>query len=238
MYEELSSPVAPETAALHAQELQSFSQPGEWWTAAERTAMAAESRKERCAAGIQESIGDEALAESAELSETARRVIGAVALGGTDIDREYCHEAIDDLGEEPYVELVGVVARLAHLDVFARGVGIAAPALAAPVDGTQPRQQRPAQASDEGFFVASVPPAPAGGDLARWIYGGDFPAANILRSLSLVPDEARRLNAVMSIEYCSMAEITDMSYSPQPPLSRPQVEFVAARVSALNQCFY
>jgi len=238
LYADSQFPVAPEVEALHQDELASFSRPGTWWNAAERTAIAAEARKLRCAAGVQESIGDEALAEAAALAEPVRRVIGKVALGGADVDREFVEQAIaDGLGEEAYVEAIGICARIAHLDVFARGIGVPSRRLAEPAGEHPPARERPEAAMDEGFFTASVPSGRRGGELAKSLYGEGI-APNILRSLSLVPDEARRLIGIMETEYLTPEQIMDFGYSGFDDLARPQLELVAARVSALNQCFY
>lgn len=238
LYADSAFAVSAGTAKLHADELQSYAEPGTWGTAVERTAIAAEARKARVEAGIQESIGDEHRADDAGLPAAARQLARDVALGGTTIDRDYC-AAIQAAGvtEGAYVEIVGLVARLAHLDVFARGIGVPARALGTPVDDRPPTFERPSAAKNEGFFTATVPSPPAGGELAESLYSGRE-AANILRSLSLVPDEARRLIRVMADEYFSMETIFDLKLSSHEALSRPQIELVAARVSALNQCFY
>ena len=238
LYADAVFPVPAATAELHADELRSYAEPGTWGTAAERTTIAAEARRARVDAGIQESIGDEHLVDSAGLPAAARQLARDVALGGTTIDRGYC-AAVQATGvtEGAYVEIVGLVARLAHLDVFARGIGVPARALATPNDDHAPTFERPPEATNEGFFTATVPNAPAGGELAVSLYG-KHKAANILRSLSLVPDEARRLNRIMDQEYFSMENIFDLTHSSHAALSRPQIELVAARVSALNQCFY
>lgn len=238
LYADSAFPVSAATAQLHADELQSYAEPGTWGTAAQRTAIAAEARRARAAAGIQESIGDEHLVDGAELPAAARQLARDVALGGVNIDRAYCTDAqAAGVTEGAYVEIVGLVARLAHLDVFARGIGVPARALGDPVDDRAPTFERPPVAKNEGFFTATVPNAPAGGELATTLYG-KHQAANILRSLSLVPDEARRLNHIMDQEYYSMETIFDLTHSSHEALSRPQIELVAARVSALNQCFY
>lgn len=238
LYADSAFPVSDATADLHADELQSYAEPGTWGTAAQRTAIAAEARKARVDAGVQESIGDEHLIDGAELPAAARQLARDVALGGTTIDREYCADVqAAGITEGAYVEIVGLVARLAHLDVFARGIGVPARELGTPVDDHPPTFERPSAAKNEGFFTATVPNAPAGGELAQTLYGGRE-AANILRSLSLVPDEARRLIRMMAREYFSMETIFDLKLSSHEALSRPQIELVAARVSALNQCFY
>jgi hypothetical protein len=238
LYTDTTLPVPAETELLHEDELLSFARAGTWGTAAQRTAIAAEARKARTEARIQESIGDEALADIVELPEPARRVARSVALGGIDIDREFCEQAqADGLTEGAYVEIVGLVARLAHLDVFARGIGIPSRELHEPSEDKPPSMSRPSEAKKEGFFTASIPSAPEGGELAVELFGSD-PAPNILRSLSLVPDEARRLNTVIDQEYFSLETIFDLTYSSLEGISRPQLELVAAKVSALNQCFY
>jgi len=238
LYADSDFPVSTETEALHTDELLSYARPGTWGTAAERTAIAAEARRARTEAGIQESIGDEHLAETATLPDAARRLARAAALGGVEINRDYCEKTqAEGVTEGAYVEIVGLVARLAHLDVFARGIGVPARKLGEPVDDRPPTFERPDVAKQEGFFTASVPNAPEGGELAKSLYG-KHQAPNIVRSLSLVPDEARRLDRVMNAEYFSMETIFDLGYSSHEALSRPQIELVAARVSALNQCFY
>jgi len=195
-------------------------------------------RKTRCDAGVQESVGDEELASIGNLPDAALRVAGAVARGGIEIDRAFCMQAqADGVTEGAYVEIVGLVARLSHLDVFARGIGVPSRILPEPVDDTKPSYERPAEATQEGFFTATVPNYPEGGALAESLFG-QGPVANVSRSLSLVPDEARRLIAVISQEYFSAETITDFTYSSHAALSRPQIEIVAAKVSEFNQCFY
>jgi hypothetical protein len=238
LYSDAEHPIAAETQALHESELLSFARPGTWGTAKQRTAIAAHARSARCEAGVQESVGDEALADSDSLPDAAIRLARSVALGGVGIDQDYCDQTqIEGVTEGAYVEIVGLVARLAHLDVFARGIGLPSRKLADPVDDQAPSQQRPATATKEGFFTASVPNPPEGGDVARSLFG-DHPVPNILRSLSLVPSEAERLINVLNEEYFSMDTMMDLSYSSHDALTRPQLELVAARVSALNQCFY
>lgn len=238
LYSDTELEIAAQTEVLHEDELLSFARVGTWGTAAQRTAIAAEARKARCAAGVQESVGDEALADLVELPEPARRVARAVALGGINIDRDFCQQAqADGVTEGAYVEIVGLAARLAHLDVFARGIGVPVRKLGAPVEDREPSRERPSVAKKEGFFTASIPSAPAGGELAVSLFGNQ-PAPNILRSLSLVPDEARRLNALLNQEYFSMETIFDFTYSSHNSITRPQLELIAAKVSELNQCFY
>ena len=238
LYADADFPVSAATEKLHADQLHSYTRPGTWGTARQRTAIAATARKARCDAGVQESVGDEDLASLGELPVAAVRVARAVALGGIGNDREFCMQAqAEGVTEGAYVEIVGVVARLAHLDVFARGIGVPSRKLGDPVDDKEPSRERSAAAKREGYFTATVPSWPEGGALAESLFGKN-PAPNILRSLSLVPDEACRLIAIMAQEYFSGETIGNFTLSTHEALSRPQIEIVAAKVSEFNQCFY
>ncbi len=238
LYSDTSLPVPPAFASLHEDEMLSFARPGTWGSAKQRLAIAAEARKARVEAGVQESVGDEALTDAADLPDAARRLARDIALAGLGIDRDYCKKTqTEGLSEGAYVEIVGLVARLAHLDVFARGIGVPCRKLPEALEDKAPSMQRPAVATEEGFFTASIPSAPEGGELALELFGSE-PAPNIVRSLSLVPEEARRLNAVLDAEYFTAETIFDLTRSSLRALSRPQMELLAAKVSALNQCFY
>ena len=105
LYADTSLPIPEEFEALHADELLSFARPGTWGTAAQRITIAAEIRKTRVEAGVQESVGDENLCDTAEVPEAARRVARAAALGGIEIDRAFCAKAqADGLTDGAYVE--------------------------------------------------------------------------------------------------------------------------------------
>jgi len=70
--------------------------------------------------------------------------------------------------------------------------------------------------------------AAEGGDVGEELYGKN-PAPNMLRALSLVPSEARRLICAIDDEYVVLESAMDMTHSSQRALTRPQVELVAAR---------
>ncbi len=238
LYPDTNLPVPSATDAIHADELLSFARPGTWGTAAQRRAIAAEARQARCEAGVQESVGDEDIAGSADLPAAARRLAREVALGGIGIDRRFYEQTLQEgVTEGAYVEIVGVVARLAQLDVFARGLGIPSRELPEAVEDASPSMERPGEAMQLGFFTAAIPDAPQGGALAVELWG-DQPGPNIFRSLTLVPQEARRLVKVMSHQYFNLETMMNLDYSSLKGIDRPQLELVAAKVSALNQCFY
>ncbi len=58
----------------------------------------------------------------------------------------------------------------------------------------------------------------------------------VVRALSLVPDEVRSWQQLASAQYLSLESMTAMETS--RAIDRAQMELVAGRVSALNECFY
>lgn len=238
LYADAGYPVPQAIDSLHGDELASFARTGTWGTAEQRTAIAAAARKARSEAGLQDSIGDEGLADTTALPDVARRLAEATALGGTTIDRDYCKQVqAEGVTEGAYVEIASVASRITNLDVFARGIGVASRPLLEPADDTAPSFDRPTEAVDEGFYTASVPSAPAGGALAESLYG-KMPAGNILRAVSLVPDEARRVIALVGTQYFPAERLLNFTDQEGHALTRPQIELVATKVSEHNQCFY
>ena len=219
-----------------------FGSPGTWWTGTQRVAIAAESRhaaactlcRERKAAlsatavsGNHDSLG--------ELPENVVEAIHRMRTDPARLSRAWFDRVIArGLAETHYVELVGVVALLAGVDYFARALGIAPFPLPAPVAG-EPSRHRPASAKLGTAWVPMIAPEDADGPEAD-LYGGMPFVPNIMRALTLVPDEARALQRSSNAHYVHVAHIGDPTA--RRALDRMQMELVAARVSALNECFY
>ena len=66
----------------------------------------------------------------------------------------------------------------------------------------------------------------------------DWQRANVARALSLVPEGVRTFFRMVAAMYSGTATDFNEMVWDHRPMSRPQVELLAARVSALNQCFY
>jgi hypothetical protein len=69
------------------------------------------------------------------------------------------------------------------------------------------------------------------------IYDGRSVAANVVRALSLVPPEVVALADLGATQYLSYVEMREL-VNIDRDLSRAQIEFVAVKVSAANECFY
>lgn len=238
LYEDSDLPIRPALESAHQQTLDSFSRPGRWFDARERSAIVAAARAARVEAGLAEATDIEP--GGAELPQAARRVARQVAVSTNKLDRTFCDEAQrDGLSDGQYCETVGVVSRLANIDVFARGIGVPVRPLAAPHPG-EPGRARPETARDEGAWIETVPGGRRGKQEAIDIYGTDTVegAPFIYRALSLVPEEAHGLVNLGRAQYVEIADFMDMNFTFDPEISRAQVELLAARVSAINECFY
>ena len=237
IYDDTDLPIRDELAAAHQQTLDSFTAPGRWWTGAERAAIVAESREARADAGLQCACPG---GTEAPLPETVREVVRTVAVSTNALDRSFCDDALAaGLTDGEYCETVGLVSRAVNMDVFARGIGIPPRPLGAARPG-EPSRRRPQTATDEGAWIATIPGGRRGKQDAIDTYGTNAVegAPFIYRALSLVPEEAQGLIALGGAQYVKIGNFMDLDFSYEPEITRVQVELLAARVSAINECFY
>ena len=107
--------------------------------------------------------------------------------------------------------------------------------LPAPRSG-EPSRYRPAAAKPHGAWVPTIAADEAAGAEAD-LYGNAPIVPNIASALSLVPAEVRALRRLSEAHYMGIEHVPDPTFQ-SGSLDRMQMELVAARVSALNQCFY
>ena len=100
-----------------------------------------------------------------------------------------------------------------------------------PIPGA-PSGHRPQGLTEGVAWVPMLAPEDASGPDAD-LYGGSSFVPHIVRALSLVPDHVRTLRSWSAAHYVALTDLTA-----RRAIDRPQIELVAARVSALNQCFY
>lgn len=157
---------------------------------------------------------------SATLSSAAVEVVHRVATDPGRLTRSWADAQIAALGEEVYTELVGITAIASVVDRFHDSIGEPVPDIPSPGSG-EPARQRPDDVGDVGAWVAqTVGPA----------------RANVSRTLSLVPVTNATWRVLVDSHYSRGADFMDAVW--ERPLSRPQVELVASRTTALNECFY
>ena len=239
LYHDSRAPVPEVLSHRHATELRSYAERGTWWSAQERSRIAQEARNARVAAGLQEpnETSDVHCDDDPELPGSAREVVRQLALSTVQLDRAFLEDALaSGVSDGQYVEIVGIVARIVNLDVFARGIDVPTRELGAVLKG-EPSRARPPTAIEEGAWLPSIPCGHRGGAEGRALYRDDMQPF-IYRALSLVPHEARRNMELGDDQYLPLQRFFDFGYSHHPGLTRPQVEVVAARTAAINECFY
>jgi len=235
--------IRDDLAAAHARALRHLARSGTWWNGAARTAMAAEARhamscrlcRRRKAAlspaatsGDHDSLG--------ELPPTVVEIVHRVRTDPGRLSRSWFDGAIaGGISEEEYVEIVGVIAHIVALDTMAAGLGLTPVPLPEAEPG-EPLRRRPVGAKPGPAWVSWIEPGDAGHAEAD-LYPTNRPAANIMKAMSLVPEEVRGFFDLVSHQYLSGSEMRDFSREFRA-ISHAQIELLAARVSALNQCLY
>ena len=234
--------VRDDLLGAHRRAWERMARPGTWWTGAERVAMAAEVRKapacdlcRRRKAALSPNAIEGDHDTSGVLPPAVVDVIHRVRTDPGRLTRAWFNEVIaSGLTDARYVEIVAVVVTVVGMDTFARALGGSLSPLPEPMPG-EPSRLRPAGATDQGAWVPMIAPEDASGPEAD-LYGEARFVPNIRRALSLVPSEARGFADLPSSHYFAIDDMMDLTR--QRAITRPQIELLAARVSALNQCVY
>jgi alkylhydroperoxidase family enzyme len=138
------------------------------------------------------------------------------------------------LSEGEYVEIVGLTAMVMMMDTFTRAIGAPERPLPAPVAG-EPTRYRPSGARKKAAWLPLVEP-----EDATEADGTLYPspkAGYIYRGLSLVPQSLRDYWALANCHYMPGEHVYRFDTSIRA-ITRPQVEIIAARVSAMHLCAY
>jgi alkylhydroperoxidase family enzyme len=214
---------------------------GTWWTGAERVAIAAETRhatqctlctrrKAALSPGSVMGVHDTLGALPAHVVDVIHRVRTDPAR----LSRAWFDSAMaSGLSAPQYVEVIAVVALVTGVDFVARALGEPPYPLPEPLPG-EPSRYLPSAAKTGTAWVPMI--APADAEREAGLYGDVPIVPHIMQALSVVPDEARALWRSSDAHYVPVAQLGDPTRG--RALSRMQIELVAARVSALNECFY
>ncbi|MBT5430677.1 MAG: hypothetical protein HOK89_12210 [Rhodospirillaceae bacterium] len=236
LYADSVYPVREDIEEIHADQFNQLQTPGTWGTSEQRLAIINEARRSAYRSGTLEKPINSGIVSDFELSDVARRVVDRLAVSPKDMDQQFYNKAIEDgLNDSEYVEIVGLVSRFTCFDVFARGINIPLRPLPSARSGS-PSRKRPKEAIIEKAWVPTIPNFPEGGEISKVLFGPWQPY--IMRGLSLVPKEFSAHFDLEEIQYMPSAHFLEFDYQHHEGLTRPQVEIVAARVSALNECFY
>lgn len=230
--------------AAYREYWQALARPGNWWTGAERVAIARETRNavtcDYCAARKSALSPYNFPGEhqhSGVLGELAVDAVHRIITDQNRITQAWIDSNAEaGLSEERYVELLGVAVTVFSIDEFYHALGLPLEPLPEPIEG-EPDCYRPAQARRGTGFVAMLPErgGAIGSEADLW---QDGRSANVLRALSLVPDAVRGWAGVGGAQYLPLQQVMAVSAETNRALNRMQMEIVAGRVSSHNECFY
>lgn len=226
-YSDTGLDVPTDYCEVHASVWQQLGACGTWWSGPDRVAIMAEVRsahgcglcRDRKQALTPYAV-DGAHSSTNGLSSSAVEAVHRITTDPGRLTRSWAETIIEDIGEEPYVELVAVVCAQFAVDGFAEALGTDVAALPSPGSGA-PSRIRPADVGDVGAWVAQ---------------SLDKTMANVTRAVSLVPDASAAWREVSGFHYSRGSEFLDLVWD--RALTRPQVEVVASTVSSVNECFY
>ena len=236
-------PIRDDLAAAHARAWARIGHPGTWWDGAQRVGIAAETRHALSCAlcrGRKEALSPAAIEGKHDslgaLPEIVVEVAHRVRTDPGRLSEKWFRSVITaGLGEEQYIETVSIVAHVVAIDTMTRGLGFDLLPLPSPESG-MPSQCRPTGAKLGSAWVPWLEPADLS-EAESGLYPAGRSAANIMKAMSLVPDEVRSFFDIVSHQYQPPLAMRDFSREYRA-ISHAQIELLAARVSALNQCLY
>jgi hypothetical protein len=214
----------------HQQALQTIAAPGPSWTGAERVAMVAEARSSLDCGLCQQRKN--ALTPTAHTgthdgpSNLEPAVVDAIHRIRTDparLTRSLFDSVTGIISPAAWVEMVSVVNTSVIIDTLHASLGLALPELPEAESG-DPTGDPPGETVDAGAWV---PIMEAPDDMADTGLPG---VPNIFRAMGLVPQAVSLFFGAFRPHYA----LKDIALS----ISQAQAEFVASRVSAMNECFY
>ena len=219
-------PVADATLQRHRAVFDRVATPGSWWSGADRNLIITETRTAptcRLCRAKQSALSPAGVTgehdNTGKLPPIAVEVIHAVRNDSGRLTRRWFDDVIDmGMQEEAYVELVAIVASAVIIDSFTQSSGRGLIELAEAERGF-PDFER---SDDVGEVGAWLPIANTG------VNGS---TAHITRSLGLVP-------CALELFFDAFEPSYYMGKNKRFALDQDQVELVASRVSAVNECFY
>ncbi len=228
-----NNPLLAETLHTHhAQVLEQIAQPGDFFSGSERVEMvhcAREALSCRLCVQRKNALSPSSVAGEHDhpriLNPTIVDVIHRVRTDPGRLTKSWFDGVINQISKQQYVEIVSVVASSVIIDTLHNALGLGVPQLPQAKAG-RPRQQFNAAAVEDGAWVPILQRASATDPTTP-----EQPQTwNITRALGLVPSALELFFTTFRPHYA----LSNIHLS----ISQGQAEFVAARVSAMNECFY
>ena len=240
-YGDAPVPVRGDIGAAHDRAWRRIARPGTWHSGEVRVRIAAETRNAkscRLCAARKDALSPYAVEGEHDclggLPDATVEAIHRIATDPGRLTRKWYEGLLGDgLTPEEYVETVGVVCTTISIDTFARAMGLDPLPLPEPVAG-EPIRLRPASAGQGAAWVPWIAPGDAAEDELD-LFSPKH--ANIHRSMSLVPAEARGFFDLVETQYLQRHQMRDFANEFRA-ITHAQIELIAGRISAINQCVY
>lgn len=223
----------PLSQHLRDSHLQSWTQigsPGDFFSARDRIEMVRAARdatlceycEDRKAALSPNALAGEHLSDSS-LPDVIVDMIHRIRTDPGRLTKSWFDRITREISQQEYVEIVSVVNSSVIIDTLHNSLGLGVPTLPTAKPG-RPQKSYNTAAVDDGAWlpILATEVAMADTGLPR--------VPNIARSLGLVPSAVDLFFTTFRPHYA----LKDIHLS----ISQAQAEFVASRVSALNECFY
>ncbi len=227
-------PLRTNLTEAHEASWQAIGEPGAFWTGPERVQMVAHARAAtNCKLCEQRKAALSPFAVPGEHDEISREselppaLIDAIHRIRSDPGRltrsVFAQVIAAGVSEAAYVEMVSVINSSVIIDTLHRSLGLSLPELPEAREGEVSGDYN-TEAVDRGAWVPVL-------DADQDLFEPGMPRVpNILRSMGLVPSAVQLFFQTFRPHYA----LANIPLS----ISQAQAEFVAARVSALNECFY
>jgi hypothetical protein len=233
--------VRADLAAAHARVWDRLARAGTWLDGPTRIQVAAETRHSlgcelcaRCKTALSPYTVEGAHDSRGELPDSWIEMIHRIVADPGRLTHAWYRRILaSGIADTEYVEIVSVVAHVTAIDTFALGLGIPERPLPAPIPGA-PSRYRPAEARQHEAWAPNIAWDEHGPDEADYFAG---PPANIRRALSLVPNEARSFFDLVAHQYLPGPAMRDFGREYRA-ITHAQIELLAGRISAINQCVY
>ncbi len=249
-YRDSGYEVRPDLPEAYREIWHKIGDPGNWWTGRQRIAIVAESRASeacRLCAARRASLspfavsGEHDIARGYLLPASAIDAVHRISTDAARLTKGWLEDLLTpNFGYGHYIELLGVLVAAKSIDAFHTALGLPLHALPHAQEGS-PSGYLPREARFAGAWVPVLTGermAPEDADIYAELPPEVRPVPNVLSAMSLVPDAVRMLFRLSGVQYLTLPGFMQFGDLPGRALTRSQVELVAARVSALNVCFY
>ena len=206
--------------------IESLGEPGTWWNAAERVAIASEVRRAfehaHLPPWVPPSGLDGVITETHPLPAGAVDAIWRITNHPGTLTLDWYQDVVERMpSPEHYVELVGIVASVNAVDRFAQILDLD------PLPLPEAGPGAPTATLVSGASVTT-----------HWVPTVDARGPNVTAALTAVPADSARRNDLSAAQYVpSDALMDDLDWT-RGTLDRRQIELTAAQTSLINECFY